>query len=508
MKGFSKNVALAGGMVLWVAAISSSCRKPGETVKSDLIEAGYQLTADDWFRASRENDVAALKKFVAGGFAADTKQNNGDSALHAAAAGGAKGTAEFLLNKGLAVDLRGESDRTPLMAAVMANQAEMVKWLLRQGADPNLKDKDGFKPLMLAVRDGSSGAVVELAPYDRQDLDPALLLAALLGRVEVIDSLTNYGASVYSRMDDGRTPLMIAAENGFPEAVKLLLEIGSSRYATDPEGLTAADLATAAGHPEIAALISRDPPPEELALESPVEIAAALEAEVDHALAKSVAAPGAVSESNPPHPTDVATPRAVSIPIDGEVLSRPVADSPSPGAVAMKTDSTASSAGEPFAMPPLVMRHYREREIPVSVRSVQGDTATLKIAGARPREIKVRAGDTIPGSNLSIVRVQRRIEDSKVNPGTNTEISVVQLRDLTTGTNREWIANFPSNAHDPVALVEDGSTGKRYVASPGQKFKGGDGTEYLISDVRPNQMVIQEVATGAVRTIPLRGPRG
>lgn len=503
MKGFSKNVGWAGGMVVAFAAISS-CRKPVETVKSDLVEAGYQLTAEDWFRASRENDVSALKKFVAGGFADNTKDGDGDSALHLAAADGAQGSADYLLGRGLAVDLRGGSDRTPLMVAVMADQTQMVKWLLRQGADPKLKDNEGFNPLMLAVTGGCAGSVAELAPYDRESLDPALLLAALMGRDKVIDALTNYGASVYARMDDGRTPLMIAAENGFPEAVKLLLEIGSSRYATDPEGNTAADLATAAGHDEIAALISRDPVPEELALESPVEIAVALETQVDQAVAKSAL----VSNAAAPDPGALAISHPPSIPIDGEVLSRPVAETPLPSGVAMKAAATAPPAVEPFVMPPLVMRHYRERETPVSVKSVQGDTATLRISGAKPREVKVRAGDQIPGSNLSIVRVQRRVEDSKVNPGSSTEISVVQLRDATTGTSREWIAGFPSNAHDPVALVEDGATGKRYVASPGQKFRGGDGTEYLISDVRPNQMVIQEVVSGAVRTIHLRGPRG
>ena len=112
----------------------------------------------------------------------------------------------------------------------------MVRWLLRQGADPRLKDKEGFTPLMLAVREGKSGSVGELASYNREDLDPALLLAALVGRADVIDALTNFGASVYARMEDGRTPLMIAAENGHVDAVKLLLDIGASRFTTDPEG--------------------------------------------------------------------------------------------------------------------------------------------------------------------------------------------------------------------------------------------------------------------------------
>ncbi|MEY3895452.1 MAG: hypothetical protein RLZZ214_971, partial [Verrucomicrobiota bacterium] len=86
--------------------------------------------------------------------------------------------------------------------------------------------------------------------------------------------------------------------------------------------------------------------------------------------------------------------------------------------------------------------------------------------------------------------------------------SVMEVRDASTGTTREWISGVSSKAHDPVALVEDSATGKRYLASPGQRFTASDGSEYLISDVRPNQIVIQETATGSVQTIPLRGPRG
>lgn len=477
---------LASAAALGLAlAIVQSCRKGTDTVKSDLEEAGYQLTENDWFRASRGDDVAVLKKFVSAKFPVDTRDTVGDSALHAAAAGGAQGSANYLLSQGLSVELRGALDRTPLMAAVLADQTPMVRWLLRQGADPRVKDKEGFRALMLAVREGKSGSVAELASYTREDLDPALLLASLVGRAEVIDALTNFGASVYAQMEDGRTALMIAAENGHVEAVTLLLDIGASRFTADPEGRTAADLAMAAGHPEIAALILRDPQPEDLTLDSPAEIAEAMEAFVDEAVAKADGAPRADGA-----PIRLATPRSVSKPISGEVLSGPVSD------------------GSSFPMPPLVMRHFREKEVPLRVKKVQGDVATLTLAGAAEREVKVRAGDKIPGSSMVVVRVRQRMEQSKVNPGGSAEISVVEVRDQSTGVTRDWISGVPSKAHDPVALVEDAATGKRYLASPGQRFTGGDGREYLISDVRPNQMVISETASGEVRTIPLRGPRG
>ena len=508
MKWFSKVPAAVAVVAISMTGMTS-CKKRSDSVKSDLSEAGYKLTMEDWFRASRENDAAALKKFISAGFKVDARNLDGDSALHIAASAGAENSAKFLLDRGLAVDLRGGADRTPLMAAVMADQTALVRWLLRQGADPRAKDKEGFMPLMLAVREGSGGSVAELASYNRENLDAALLLAALVGRADVIDSLTNYGASVYARMEDGRTPLMIAAENGNLEAVKLLLDLGASRYTTDPDGRTAADIAKAAGHEDAAALILHQPLPEELALESPEKLAEKIDLFVDAAAAREPGRPQPAGKTAAPAKGGIVFPparpvakRGISRPINGETLSSPVAILPS--------DPAPKSAAVilPFAMPPLVMRHYSERELPINVQSVQGDTATVSIGGTSPKQMKVRTGETIPGSRLSVVSVRRRMEDSKVSQGRKMEISVMDVRDNTTGTTREWTSGISAEAHDPVALVEDSATGKRYIASQGQHFKAADGTEYIVADVRPNQLVIEEAATGAVQTIPLRGPRG
>lgn len=488
-----KLTALAS--LLLAAAAVSSCKSRKETISSALEEAGFKMTAEDWFRASRENNVEVLKKFLTGGFSKDTRDENGNTALHAAAAAGAEKAAGLLLDRGIPIDIRGQGNRTPLMAGVIANKPPMVKWLLRQGADPKLKDSENFKALMLAVREGSAGSVEELAAYDRDDLDGALLLAALLGRADVIDSLTNYGASVYARMEsDGRTPLMVAAENGHLEAVKLLLEIGSSRYTTDAEGRTAAMLAEEGGHTEIAALINREPPPDELAIESPEKISAAMDAFV-------AAAEGEVpagSETSAPRTegasanTPGKTKRPASRPIHGVVLG-------------------AANGGRPSkpGQAPVVMRHYRETDVPVEIAGVQADSATLRVPGGGRREVAVKVGQNIPGSNrLYVVRVKRRLEDSKVTDGKAMEVAVVEIGDRESGVTREWISGRASTAHDPIALVEDPATGARYTAKPGQRFKSADGREYVVSDVRPNQIVIEDLGDGSVRTVPLVGPRG
>ena len=533
---------MCGGLSLaLVLAALPSCRKPRDAVKSDLVEAGYQMTAPDLLRAAARNDVPALKKFASGGFPLDSADEAGDSALHAAAAAGAEESADFLLGRGLAVDLPGASGRTPLMAAVLGDRTGMVGWLLRQGADPRLKDEEGFSALLLGVREDRPGAVGELAPYHRDGLDAALLLAALEGRTTVSDTLTNYGASIYSRMEDGRTPLMLAAQNGHSESVELLLDIGAGRFSTDSAGRTAADLANEAGHTEVAALISQENPLRNLVLESPDEIARSMDAFLDAALADA-GNPATSSDSAGPSETAVtetagdgaggaaatpASPRQVSRPIQGEVLSasRPAVGAgtgPRPDAVAATSSAPDAAAIPPepgvsastaaaipeAALPPLVMRHYQERELPVEVRSVEEGSATLAIRSAEPREVRLQAGDPIPDSRLVVVRVERRIQHSKDNLGRDAEVSVVEVRDESTGTTREWISGVPASAHDPVALVEDAATGRRYTASPGQRFTSADGREFIVSDVRPNQLVIEDAGSGAVRTIPLSGPRG
>jgi ankyrin repeat protein len=481
--------------ILTSSAVVISCKDRKDHVSTDLQEAGFQVTAEDWFRACREGNVEVMKKFLSAGFSKDTLDAEGNTSLHVAVVAGQEGVADFLLRKGIPIDVKGAKGRTPLMAAAAAGKADSVGWLLRQGADPQAKDDEGYKALMISVREGNSKAVEQLAPYDREDLDSALLLAALLGKANVIDSLTNYGASVYSRMEDGRTPLMIAAENGHGEAVKLLIDLGSSRYTVDGEGRTAAVLAEESGHAEIASLILQEPAPDDLALPSPEEISTEMDVAVDAAMDPS-REPQVVR--NAPAGADQAAGGAKrgTAPIDGAVIGL--------GAAANAEQAKSPSR----KTPPVVMRYYRETDVPIQVERIQGDAAVLKISGGKSREVVVKPGENFPGSSLYVIRAGRRMEQGKLTNGKEIEISVVTVEDRRTGQTREWISGRPATAHDPIALLEDPVTGKRYTAKPGHRFRSADGGEFLISDVRSNQVVIEDLASGEVQTVLLHGPRG
>lgn len=486
---------LRNGCVAGVICLASvpACRKPSEAGKVELGEAGYQLTQGDWLRAVRENNVSVMRRFLEAGLDWKAADETGDLALHHAARAGARDAAGFLLDQGMEVNVAGAHGRTPLMAAAMGNQAAMVPWLVRQGGDPVLVDADGYSALMLAVSEGRAGAVKELAAIHQESLDPALLLAALSGRHVVIDALTNYGASVYTRMADGRTPLILAAENGHMDSVRLLLDIGASRFAVDENGLTAMDHAAANGYQDIVGLIREERPAESMSLAGPGDLGVEMQRAMDKSLSDA-AADGDTLAVEAKEPVS---------PIDGAVLSAVDTDKKK----VSPAGSGAVESGE-AAFPPLVMRYYQERELPVRVTSVDQGQARVEILGSPRRDVVVAKGGVLPGTRLVVVRAERRMQESKLNLGQAMEVSVVEVRDPVTGVTREWISGHAATAHDPVALVEDAATGKRYVAIPGQRFTSADGSAFVVSDVRPDQVVIEHVSSGTVTTLPLRGPRG
>lgn len=511
----------------------SNCRKKSESAEKEIGEAGYALTSEGWFAAVRGDDVRVMRKMVDGGFDAKTVDAGGDGALHVAAASGNREAAEYLLNHGLPIDARGAGGRTPLMASVMADEPAMVKWLLRQGADPKPKDQHGFMALMLAVTEGRRECVEELAPHHREDLDSALLLASLVGKAEAIDALTNYGASVYARMEDGRTPLMLAAQEGHREAAELLIDIGASRYATLENGDTAQKLAAAAGHTELAELIEMGFTGDSLALESDEEVAGALDEYLD-GFQEKPAADGedlaAIGETEGEAPWNKPLPGQgggrLGLPPEKPGHESTGGD-PAPGGDTASNESKTAATiegarigvrerspaqGEPADVTddnlPLVMRHYRQRELPVEVKRVSGGVASLRIAGSPAKDVELKAGETIPGSSLSVIRVFSRTEQGKLNDGEPIEVGIVEVEDTRNGRKAEWAEGRPAAGHDPVALVEDAATGRRYLARPGQEFTSGDGRGFIVNDVRPGQIVIEETASGEVRTLRLRGPKG
>jgi hypothetical protein len=118
---------------------------------------------------------------------------------------------------------------TALMAAAYVGAVALVEDLLRRGADVDARDESGYTALMYAA----NGAQEEVVP---------LLLAA--------------GADPSATDHDGTAPLMFAAQHGSLRTVKRLLAAGADAAARRRvDGITAADAAAANGHERVAGIL-------------------------------------------------------------------------------------------------------------------------------------------------------------------------------------------------------------------------------------------------------------
>lgn len=132
--------------------------------------------------------------------------------LPVAARAGASTAVERLLELGFAVDTRDAHGATALLHACGAGHREVAARLLDAGADAGLAAHGGMTPLAAAV-----GA----------------------RREALVDLLREHAVTLDQRLPGESTALMLAAGLGYPEIVERLLEGGADIHATDARGRTA-----------------------------------------------------------------------------------------------------------------------------------------------------------------------------------------------------------------------------------------------------------------------------
>jgi ankyrin repeat protein len=156
--------------------------------------------------------------------------NDGASALHAAAIGGHAGIVRLLLDRGLRVNEPARVDgMTPMAYAAVRGHLSVMRVLLERQADVNLADSGGNSPL---------------------------LHAAMRGRTAAVRLLLEHGANVNTASKHGWTPLMTAAWQGHADVVKDLLKHGANASLVNRERRSARMLAESEGHREVVKLLA------------------------------------------------------------------------------------------------------------------------------------------------------------------------------------------------------------------------------------------------------------
>ena len=158
----------------------------------------------------------------------DARAVDGSTPLHAASAHGHRDIAGLLLANKAYVDARTNGGLTPLHLAALLDHRDVAILLLANQADVNSKSSAGVsaglepgKHVVHAL--SGAGFPTEHSVTYGSGTTP-LHLAALLGRKELVKILLAHGADVNEKTSSGKTPLQLA--KGHKDVEELLRQHG------------------------------------------------------------------------------------------------------------------------------------------------------------------------------------------------------------------------------------------------------------------------------------------
>ena len=201
----------------------------GADVNSTMSPSGSGRTA--LMEAVRNNRGQVVDVLIAGGADVDLPESDsGFTALHYAAAFKSTDIVNTLIENGADPNLQANDGYTPLHNAVRIGSPEVIEALLDGGAEVDVPDNEGRTPMMELVRKGRGSAIESLLPLlleagadpNRQDNsgNTALHHAVLVGMIDAIPILIEYGASVEVKNNDDQTPEDVALYATTAEALR------------------------------------------------------------------------------------------------------------------------------------------------------------------------------------------------------------------------------------------------------------------------------------------------
>lgn len=225
--GFVASASRAGQQPTGYQAVMESVRVAKQKIAADSRDI-YPLLAiiqgseypNAIQAASRRGDDAALRELYQAKYSKQWPRTvKGTPVLFYAAMNGDTDVVRRLLARGADATAANEEGWTALHAAAERSSSDIVKLLLAHKAKADAKTaRFGETPLMLAC--GQFGGT------DVRSLACTRLLIA-------------HGADIDARTNDGETPLMFAARRGMVDTVKLLLSKNANTAHTDFKGKTA-----------------------------------------------------------------------------------------------------------------------------------------------------------------------------------------------------------------------------------------------------------------------------
>ena len=166
--------------------------------------------------------------------------------LHDAARAGDAALMQQLLRDSADINAQDENGETALFAAALAAQYSTHDQLLVAGADASIRNNQGLTGLHAAAMSGNANLVnsliggdyhskrIELDDHDNELGVTPLYVAAEANHANIVAYLFSFGADAEIPDKAGLTALTRAGQNGYDEVATLLLRIGSACQEVDP----------------------------------------------------------------------------------------------------------------------------------------------------------------------------------------------------------------------------------------------------------------------------------
>ena len=192
-------------------------------------------SAEELMNAAKGGDLETVAAKLDAGANPDTREESGETLLHAAAANGHAAVVSALLDAGAEPEAKTKTGVTPLYKAAGNAHAGAIEALLAAGADPN-ETIHGQTPLYLAARAYGEGRAAAIAALLAEGADPnkttrTVRRAPRPTWQKILERAPEPPPSVRAE-----TPLYWAAERGDGEAVAALLAAGADPNAVAEKG--------------------------------------------------------------------------------------------------------------------------------------------------------------------------------------------------------------------------------------------------------------------------------
>jgi hypothetical protein len=168
------------------------------------------------------------------------------------------------------------------------------------------------------------------------------------------------------------------------------------------------------------------------------------------------------------------------------------------------TDPLDPSSHPPYTDPSrfLRLKEYTEARLPITLEKIDGEKAHLKRTDGEGKIETVKAGDTVHGLPLKVLKIEARQDIDK--NGEHVDLSQVTLEDA--GTKEKYVltGNLPAktSASFAVLTTTDGKSILKVHHGDVFTWPTEGGSNYKVIDMSQDQVVLQQMDNKKMWTVP------